>query len=71
MEYAKVTPAENLLDDRQRKYALRGLKQTNLEPLNELLPQTLKYGDEDAQPGQYSSLNLNWIDYRNKARNLG
>ena len=48
VDYAKVTPAENLLDNRQRKYALRGLKQTSLEPLNELLPQTLKYGDEDA-----------------------
>ena len=67
---AGLTPAEPLLDYRERKYALRGLKLPAIAPANQLLPPTLRYGDGDAQPGQYSTDNLQWIDYRIKPRNI-
>jgi hypothetical protein len=57
---ANLTPAEPLLDDRQRKYALRALKLPSGHPINSILPPTLRYGDGEAQPGQYSTDNLQW-----------
>jgi hypothetical protein len=53
-----MTPAEPLLNHRQRKYALRALKLSLINPANQLLPLTLKYRDGNAQPGQYSKANL-------------
>ena len=65
-----MTPAEPLLDHRQRKYALRALKLPLINPANELLPLTLKYGDESAQPEEFSEEDLNWINYNIKPLNL-
>jgi len=45
---AALTPAVPLLEDRQRKYALRALKLLTAHPINGLLPPTLRYGDGDA-----------------------
>src|SRR5271154_29236 len=59
---AALIPAVPLLEDRQRKYALRALQLPSTHPINELLPATLRYGDGDAQPGQYSSSDLNWTE---------
>jgi hypothetical protein len=53
-----MTPAEPLLNHRQRKYALRALKLPLINPANQLLSLTLKYGDGNAQTGQYSETDL-------------
>ena len=45
---AALTPAVPLLDDRQRRYALRALKLPPNSLINGLLPPTLRYGDGDA-----------------------
>lgn len=66
---ANLTPAEPLLDNRQQKYALRALKLPTNHPINSLLPPTLRYGDGDAQPEEYSTLNLEWAG-QNPPRNI-
>jgi hypothetical protein len=43
-----MTPAEPLLNYRQRKYTLRALKLPLTNLVNELLLLTLKYRDENA-----------------------
>ena len=43
-----MTPIEPLLDHRQRKVALRALKLPLNNPVNQLLPLTLNYGDGNA-----------------------
>ena len=53
-----MTPIEPLLNHKQRKYALRALKLPLINPVNQLLPLTLKYRDGNAQPDQYSEANL-------------
>jgi hypothetical protein len=60
-----------LLKDRQRRYALKVLKLPIRHPINELLPPTVRYGDRDAQPGQYSNNNLEWIDPELSPRDTG
>ena len=70
IENAYITPAEPLLDERQKRYAFRGVKQAISEPLNSLLPSTLKYGDEDVQPGQYSNEDLEWANEKSKSKKL-
>ena len=65
-----MTPAESLLDHRQRKYVLRALKLPSINPANELLPLTLRYGDESAQPEEFLEEDLNWINYNIKPLNL-
>ena len=67
---AEMTPAEPLLDHRQRKYALRALKLPSNNPANSILPPTLRYGDGNAQPDQYSENDLNWSFNRLKPLNL-
>lgn len=67
---AEMTPAEPLLDHRQRKYALRALKLPSNNPANQILPPTLRYGDGNAQPGQYSENDLNWSFNSIKLSNL-
>ena len=62
MKEACLTPAISLLNNRQRKYALRILKLSPTNAINGLLPATLRYGDGDAQSEQYSSHNLQWTD---------
>jgi hypothetical protein len=59
---AALVPATPLLDNRQRKYALRALQLPTTHPINGLLPPTLRYGDGEAQPGQYSNSNLEWAE---------
>jgi hypothetical protein len=56
-----MTSAEPLLNHRQRKYALRALKLPSNNPANQLLPQTLKFGDGNAQPEEYLEEDLAWI----------
>jgi len=65
-----MTPAEPLLNHRQRKFALRALKLPSTNPANQLLPSTLKYGDGNAQPEQYSDGNLQWINQSIKPADL-
>ena len=65
-----MTPIESLLDYRQRKYALRPLKLPLNNPANQLLPLTFKYGDGNAQPGQYPKRDLQWIFDGIKPANL-
>ena len=61
----------SLLEDRQRRYALRALKLPIGHPINELLPPTVRYGDGDAQPGQYSNDNLEWIEPESSSKEIG
>ena len=68
---AALTPAIPLLEDRQRRYALRALKLSIGHPINDLLPATLRYGDGDAQPGQYPNDNLDWSKPELNLRDLG
>src|SRR4029453_1341397 len=68
---AALVPAVPLLEDRQRKYALRALKLPIGHPTNGLLPPTLRYGDGDAQPGQYSNSNLQWTEYSSNPKGIG
>ena len=65
-----MTPAEPLLDHRQRKFALRALKLPQSNPANQILPQTLKYGDGNAQPEDYPEADLEWIYTHKKPANL-
>ena len=67
---AEMTPAEPLLDHRQRKYALRALKLPLNNPANSILSSTLRYEDGNAQPDQYSENDLNWSFNRIKPTNL-
>jgi hypothetical protein len=55
---AEMTPAEPLLDHKQRKFTLKALKLPVNNPVNQLLPPTLRYEDESAQPNEYSIENL-------------
>ena len=55
---AALTPTIPLLEDRQRRYALKALKLPIRYPINNLLPATLRYGDGDAQSRQYPNNNL-------------
>src|SRR5271156_5828740 len=68
---ASLTPAIPLLEDKQRRYALRALKLPISHPINELLPPTLRYGDGDAQPGQYSDNNLEWVEPDANPKGIG
>jgi hypothetical protein len=43
---------------------------TSSSPINELLPPTVRYGDGDAQPGQYSNNNLEWIDPESSPKDI-
>ena len=45
---AALTPTIPLLEDRQRRYALRTLKLSIKHLINNLLSATLRYGDRDA-----------------------
>ena len=67
---ANIVPAEPLLSDRQRKYALRALQLPAEHPIYNVLPPTLRYGDGDAQPGEYSTDNLQWAG-QETPRNIG
>ena len=68
---AALTPAVSVLEDRQRRYALRALKLPIGYPINELLPPTIRYGDGDAQPGQYSNNNLDWTEPESNPKDIG
>jgi hypothetical protein len=70
LKEAEMTPIEPLLDHKQRKFTLRALKLPSTNPVNQLLPLTLRYRDGTAQPNEYSIRNLEWSDYRAKSRNL-
>jgi hypothetical protein len=70
LKEAEMTPAEPLLDHKQRKFTLRALKLPITNPANQLLPPTLRYRDGNAQPNDYSERNLEWSDSRAKSRNL-
>src|SRR5213078_1501995 len=68
---AALVPAVLLLEDRQRKYALRALKLPIGHPINGILPPTLRYGDGDAQPGEYSNSNLQWTESSPNPKGIG
>lgn len=55
---AGLLNAEDLLNYRQQCYALRALSRPTGHPTNTILPPTFRYGELDAQPGQFSSRNL-------------
>ena len=40
-------------------------------PINDLLPPTIRYGDGDAQPEQYSNDNLEWTEPESSPREIG
>ena len=61
----------SLLEDRQRRYALRALKLPTGHPINDLLPPTVRYGDGDAQPGQYLNDNLEWTEPESNPKDIG
>ena len=58
MKEAYLTPVTSLLNDRQRKYALRILKLSLINAINGLLSVILRYEDGDAQSEQYFNHNL-------------
>src|SRR5205814_9767362 len=68
---AALTPAVSVLEDRQRRYTLRALTLPIGYPINELLPPTIRYGDGDAQPGQYSNNNLDWTEPESNPKDIG
>ena len=68
---AALTPAVPLLEDRQRRYALRALKLPTGHPINDLLPPTVRYRDGDAQPGQYLNDNLEWTEPESNPKDIG
>jgi hypothetical protein len=67
---AALIPAESLLDDRQKRYALRALQLPSSNPINGLLPPILRYGDGDAQLGEYSNNNLQWAEPNSNPKSL-
>jgi ribonuclease HI len=67
---AGLLNAEDLLDYKQQCYALRALSKPKGHPTNSILPSTFRYGELDAQPGQYSSGNLDWT-YDKPQKSLG
>jgi hypothetical protein len=58
LKEVNMTPVIPLLDNRQRRYAERALKQPGNHSINNLLLLTLRYEDGDAQPGEYSTTDL-------------
>ena len=62
--------AEDLLNYRQQCYAFKALSRPTGHPTNNILPPTFRYGELDAQPGQYSSSNLDWTK-DNPQKSLG
>jgi ribonuclease HI len=68
---AALTPAVPLLEDRQRRYALRALKLPAGNPINDLLPATIRHGDGEAQPGQYAHEDLDWSRPEKRPKDLG
>ena len=68
---AALVPAVPLLNNRQRRFAIRALKLPTSHPINSLLPLTLRYGDGDAQPGEYSTTNLQWAEQGSDLKRLG
>jgi hypothetical protein len=68
---AIMTPAIPLLDNRQRRYAVRAIKLPANHPINNLLPPTLRYGDGDTQPGEYLTTDLQWAERDTDPKGLG
>src|SRR5205809_2622335 len=60
-----------LLEDRQRRYALRALKLPTGHPINDILPPTMRYEDGDAQPGQYPNNDLEWTEPESNPKDIG
>jgi hypothetical protein len=67
---AGLLNAEDLLNYKQQCYALRAISRPIGHPTNSILPPTFRYGELDAQPGQYSSGNLDWT-YDKPQKSLG
>jgi len=40
-------------------------------PINDLLPATIRHGDEDAQPGQYANDDLDWAKPEQRLTEIG
>lgn len=57
---AGIIPASTYLDYRQRLYAHRLLSLPDLHPAKEILPISLRVGDEGFQPGELSDDSLIW-----------
>jgi hypothetical protein len=58
LKKVNMTSVIPLLDNKQRRYAARALKLPGNHSINNLLPLTLRYGDGDAQPEEYSTTDL-------------
>jgi hypothetical protein len=71
LKEVNITPVIPLLDNRQRRYAERALKLPGNHSVNNLLPLTLRYGDGDAQPGEYLTTDLQWAEGDIKPIKLG
>jgi hypothetical protein len=67
---AGLLNAEDLLNYKQQCYAFKALSRPIGHPTNSILPPTFRYGELDAQPGQYSSGNLDWT-YNKPQKSLG
>lgn len=69
-EESGIPKAEELLNYRQNLFTLRALQKPAFHPSNDLLPSTFRFGEMDAQPGQYSETNLDW-EKDTRQRGLG
>jgi hypothetical protein len=67
---AALIPAEPLLNNRQKRYALRILQLPSTNPINGLLPPILRYGNGDAQLRKYSNNNLQWTEPNSNPKGL-
>ena len=59
---AGLVPASTLLNYRQRSYAYRLLSLPDEHPAQEILPVSLRIGDENFQPGELSYETLMWTE---------
>lgn len=59
---ASLVPASTLLNHRQRSYAYRLLSLPDQHPTKEILPVSLRVGDESFQPGELPDNTLMWTE---------
>jgi hypothetical protein len=71
LKEVNMTPVIPLLDNKQRRYAVRALKLSENHSINNLLLLTLRYKDGDAQPREYLTTDLQWAEGDTKPIKLG
>lgn len=68
---AGLIPAQLLLDARQKTYAYRLLTLPDCHPTKQILPISLREGDENSQPGEQPEDTLIWVKRAKPNRMFG